>query len=65
MNEITVHVVRRKGKNLYLRFTDPVTGKRHEKSRAEHRARALQVVPKQSYAVSLKSPWHYMRISSG
>ena len=32
MNEITVHVVRRKGKNLYLRFTDPVTGKRHEKN---------------------------------
>ncbi|MEP3479027.1 MAG: tyrosine-type recombinase/integrase [Fuerstiella sp.] len=32
MNEIVVNVVRRKNANLYLRYTDPVTGKRHEKN---------------------------------
>lgn len=32
VDEIRVHVVKRKGANLYLRYTDPVTGKRHEKN---------------------------------
>lgn len=31
-DEIRVHVVTRKGKNFYLRYTDPVTGKRIEKN---------------------------------
>ena len=31
-NAIRVHVVRRKGLNLYLRYVDPVTGKRCERS---------------------------------
>lgn len=31
MAEITVRVIKRKGRNFYLRYTDPVTGKRHEK----------------------------------
>ncbi len=32
MDEINVNVVKRKGLNLYLRYTDPVTGKRYEKN---------------------------------
>lgn len=33
MDEINVHVVKRKGKkSLHLRYTDPVTGKRYERS---------------------------------
>ncbi len=32
MEDIRVHVVKRKGMNLFLRYTDPVTGKRHEKN---------------------------------
>ena len=31
-DDITVHVVKRKGLNLYLRYTDPVDGRRHEKN---------------------------------
>ena len=41
-DEIRVHVVHRKGTNLYLRYTDPVTGKRHEKNsgtRSQRKAR--------------------------
>ncbi|MEO2034527.1 MAG: site-specific integrase [Planctomycetaceae bacterium] len=32
MDEIRVNVVKRKGANLYLRYVDPVTGKRREKN---------------------------------
>ena len=42
MNEITVHVVRRKGTNFYLRYTDPVTGRRHEKNSGTKRLKKAQ-----------------------
>jgi len=32
VDEISVYVVKRKGMNLFLRYKDPVTGKRHEKN---------------------------------
>lgn len=41
-DEICVHVVKRKGKGLCLRYTDPVTGKRHEKQDCPKTMKAAQ-----------------------
>jgi len=41
-DEICVHVVKRKGKGLCLRYTDPVTGKRHEKQDCPKAMKAAQ-----------------------
>lgn len=41
-DEIKVHVVTRKGLNLYLRYTDPVTGKRYERNSGTKSQRKAQ-----------------------
>jgi hypothetical protein len=43
MSEIKVHVVKRKGKkSLHLRYTDPITGKRYERSSRTMNMKAAQ-----------------------
>ena len=41
-DEINVHVVTRKGLNFYLRYTDPVDGRRHEKNSGTRNMRTAQ-----------------------
>ncbi len=41
-DEINVIVVKRKNRNLYLRFTDPIDGKRHEKDSGTTSMKAAQ-----------------------
>ena len=41
-DEIIVNVVKRKGQNLFLRYTDPVDGKRREKNSGTTNMKAAQ-----------------------